>query len=379
MTSNTCKQDESCEAADQRRVPTPANRLCLDYAAAADRLGAPVTPIVDIHTHINGSHAPRIYNRVRTLFGVERIYSMTRLTDVATVREIMGDAIRFIAVPDFMSKNRRHAFQEGYLEAIQAYHDLGSRIVKFWAAPRSVDYGVEVGEPGLLALDNPWRIRAMDLAQSLGMMFMTHVSDPDTWFATKYTDTSRYGVKADQYVPLERLLDTYTAPWIAAHMGGWPEDLDFLDGLLDRHPNLHLDTSATKWMIREISKHPRSRFIEFLERWRGRVLFGSDIVVIDGHLSGDPGDRPVGKLAANEREAFDLYTSRYFALRTMFETDYTGESPIADPDLAMVDPDRFDTMSAPALQGFDLPEDLLHSLYAGAAAQVVGAWELQSS
>ncbi|MHC4590503.1 MAG: hypothetical protein ACYTAQ_14535 [Planctomycetota bacterium] len=41
-------------------------------------------------------------------------------------------------------------------------------------------------------------------------------------------------------------------------------------------------------------------------------------------------------MASSPQEAFDLYASRYWALRTLFETDHVGPSPIADPDLALV-------------------------------------------
>ncbi|HRI41291.1 MAG TPA: hypothetical protein PLW54_06390, partial [Bacteroidia bacterium] len=81
---------------------------------------------------------------------------------------------------------------------------------------------------------------------------MVHIADPDTWFATRYSDARRYGTKREQYQGLERMLDRFTNPWIAAHMGGWPEDLGFLDGMLARHPNLHIDTSATKWVVRAL-------------------------------------------------------------------------------------------------------------------------------
>src|SRR5690606_2759016 len=125
--------------------------------------------------------------------------------------------------------------------------------------------------------DSPWRRRQMDLAASLGMAFMAHIADPDTWFATKYADASLYGTKRAQYDALERLAEEYPTPWLLAHMGGSPEDLSFLDGLLTRHPNLYLDTSATKWMVRELSKHETSDLAAFFERHAGRVLFGSDI------------------------------------------------------------------------------------------------------
>lgn len=90
----------------------------------------------------------------------------------------------------------------------------------------------------MFQLDAPLRVAAMELASSLGMSLMVHIADPDTWFQTRYSDAARYGTKSAQYLPLERLLDRFSAPWLAAHMGGWPEDLHFLAGILDRHPNL---------------------------------------------------------------------------------------------------------------------------------------------
>lgn len=354
--------------------PTAANRLLLDYRAEAARLGPPPAPIIDVHSHINGARAARIYRATRDLYGVTTTYSMTQLAEAAHVREALGETIRFIAVPEYMSQDRRRAMREGFLENIEAFHKLGSRIVKFWAAPRSRDFAEEVGDGDYAPLDSEWRMRAMEHASSLGMMFMTHVADPDTWFKTKYADASRYGTKASHYLPLERVLDRFSAPWIAAHMGGWPEDLNFLDGLLARHDNLSLDTSATKWMVRELSLHSRERIIEFLTRWRGRVLFGSDIVTMDSHLTPDAGPRGMGEQASSEQEAFDLYASRYWALRTMWETGYDGESPIADPDLMMVDPGRHDAMSAPRLVGKSIPADLLKSLYHDAAANLLDSW-----
>ncbi len=78
-------------------------------------------------------------------------------------------------------------------------------------------------------------------------------------------------------------------------------------------------------------------------------------------------------LANSPETAFDLYASRYYALRTMFETSYKGESPIADPDLKMVDPVKYDDMAAPQLQGFAFPRDLLADLYRNAAAKLMNS------
>jgi hypothetical protein len=303
-------------------------------------------------------------------FGVVRTWSQSQMVEAAGVREALGDRVRFIAIPDYMAEDRLRAHTTGFLENIRRWHgEFGARIVKFWNAPRIVDYLDEEGRRGVAGLDSAWRRRQADLAADLGMSFMTHVGDPDTWFRAKYTDEAKYGTMAAQYAPLERMVSTYRAPWIAAHLGGWPEDLEFLSGLLSRHENLYLDTSATKWIVREVSKHPREEVRAFLARWEGRVLFGSDIVTHDEHLRANDPEKAVfgANLADGPEAAFDLYASRYWALRTLWETDYEGESPIADPDLAMTAPERFDAMSAPRLVGMGVKGGVLESLYAGAA------------
>jgi predicted TIM-barrel fold metal-dependent hydrolase len=351
----------------------PSNRLGLDYAAEASRLGPPPTPIVDVHTHVNGRRAAQLLLRACDLYGVERVYSMTAFEQADDIRAIFGNRIRFIAIPDWWAKeDRRHVQTWGYVDRIAEWHERGARIAKFWTAPRSIDTARELGDPNLLRLDSPSRLAALEAATRLGMVIMAHIADPDTWFSTKYCDASIYGAKRDHYIPLERMLDRFTQPWIVAHMGGWPENLDFLAGLLDRHPNLNLDTSACKWQVREWSKHPRDRLAAFFQRFRGRILFGSDIVTADDHLDAGAKETEMQRKAASEHEAFDLYASRYWAYRTMLETDFEGESPIADPDLAMIDPSRHTEQDAPVLRGLNLPVDLLSEMYGGAARRVLG-------
>ncbi len=351
---------------------TAANRLGLDYAAEAERMPAPV-PIIDVHTHITGPRAARVYARVAQLYGVSMTYSMTQLAHLDTVREAMGGRIRFIAVPNHRSDDLKHAVTDGFLEQIEAFHARGERLIKIWAAPRGRDIGDEKGFPSAFRFEAPHNRAAMELAARLGMVIMVHIGDPDTWFATKYADVARYGTKKDQYAPFEAALDAVATPFIAAHLGGWPEDLEFLAGLLERHPNLHLDTSATKWMVREVSRHEREAVMEFLTRWSGRILFGSDIVASDEHLGyAGEGDPPVAQISGTEDEIFDLYASRYWALRVMWEQDYAGASPIADPDLALVDPKRHDEMDAPTLRGKRLPVELLRVLYHDAAEALLG-------
>jgi predicted TIM-barrel fold metal-dependent hydrolase len=349
--------------------PTAANRLLMDYRREAIDLGSPPVPIIDAHTHINGAEAATLFAEVMDLYGIEAVWSMTALDEVESVRESLDGRFEPIAVPDFRDPDRRSAHGDGYLRRIEAYRAKGARIVKFWSAPRIVDFGEEAGDPAMLRLDGPIRRAGMQLATDLGMAIMIHIADPDTWFATKYADQSKYGDKRSQYEPLEAVVADYPVPFIAAHMGGWPEDLEFLDGLLSRHPNLHLDSSATKWIVRELSRHEPSDLIAFLKRHRGRILFGSDIVTLDEHLRTADKDTEnvMATKASNREDAFDLYASRYWSLRRLWESDHDGESPIADPDLAMVDPERHGPLDAPRLRGMSLPRSELRMLYREAA------------
>ena len=345
----------------------PSIRLGLDFAAEATGFPSLGFGIVDIHAHINGAEASSIWAPIARAYGVEKTFSMTRLEDVPLMRERFGEAIEFITIPDFMHPDRRHGHGTDYLVRIERYRELGARIVKFWNAPRFIDFGIEAGDKDLLALDGPMRVEQMRLAERLGMICMTHVADPDTWFQAKYTDTAKYGRKLDHYAPLRRALDRFGMPWIAAHMGGFPEDLGFLDRLLEAHPNLHLDTSATKWMVRELGRHTRDEIVSFLVKWRGRILFGTDTVTTDEHLREGDKASEMGRKATSREGAHDLYASRYWALRMMWEGHGEVTSPIADPDLAMVAPDRHGPLDAPPLRGLSLPPDLLRVLYRDAA------------
>lgn len=338
-------------------MPSPANLLDWDYLERA-AASPPPHPITDVHTHLHGREAVACYRDVAAAFGVEHTWSMTHLDEMETVRGILGDRVSFIAVPDYRRSDERLAVMHDFPAHVERCHAEGARIAKFFAAPRLRDAGIEIGQPGAFALDAPPRVAAMEAAVDLGMAIMVHVADPDTWFAGRYADAAVYGTKADQYEPLEALLDRFDVPWIAAHMGGWPEDLAFLDGLLSRHPRLHLDTSATKWMIRELSRHDSETLTGFLDRWQGRVLFGSDILTADDHLRDAGGTACTPSPASSLQEATELYASRYCALRTLLETSYEGPSPIEDPD----SPGGRST-----LRGAALPTDLLGMLYGRAA------------
>jgi predicted TIM-barrel fold metal-dependent hydrolase len=187
-------------------------------------------------------------------------------------------------------------------------------------------------------LDMPEIRRIIDEAVARKMIIMSHVGDPDTWYnGPKYAEIEKFGTREKHYQIWEETL-AYIPPtqiWVGAHLGGNPENLPRLQSLLDRFPNLNLDCSATKWMVREISKQ-RDAAREFFIRNQDRILFGSD------QVSGD-------------ERGFDFLASRFWSHRKLWETAYVGPSPILDPD---VPPDN-----QPTIRGLALPDVVLQKMY----------------
>ena len=348
-----------------------SNRLRLNYELEAQSFAEIQGGIIDIHSHIQGSQAARLYAKAAAHYGVTLTYSMTPLPEIEAVKEVLGEKIRFIAIPQFHSKDLYAAFGVEYIRDLPAFKEHGATIVKFWNAPRIYEASSESFIRNPFRINSSYRRDAMKAAMDLGMTFMAHIGDPDTWFATKYRDAQKYGTKRQQYQDFEEVLESFPVTWIAAHMGGYPEDLVFLSQLLERHQNLYLDCSATKWIVRELSKHPTQELNQFFTRWRGRILFGSDIVTRESHLTEGQSANEMDGKASSESEAYDLYASRYWALRTLLESSYHGESPIADPDLYLIDALRYSPLDAPVMRGCKLDSTTLGFIYRDAALKIL--------
>lgn len=303
-------------------------------------------PIIDIHTHVMitrpgdplsgpplGEGPDGSIAQAETMlalgreYGVEKTYTMCFPDDIPWLRERFGPAIAFNGI---INKKSIDDPDDIAYKLLDRFLELGAEIIKFWAAPRGVDRG--------LLLDTPWRVECAKRAQAAGIrVMMVHVADPDTWFEKVYTDPQKYGTKADQYVRLRRLLEEFPdLKWIGAHMGGDPEHPDHLQELLENYPHFYIDTSATKWQVREVSQRADA-ITNLICRFPDRFLFGTDLVT--RHTL-----KP------------EHYASRYWCQRMLWESDWQGHSPIADPDHTGSGP-------TPLLRGLHLPLDVIEKVY----------------
>lgn len=317
--------DEDAPRTAERR--SPANRLGLDYRDVPTRKVA--CPVIDVHTHVHAGPSVAAFLEAATLYGISRIVTMTPLDDLDRLSAEIRERLDLIAIPRWRDIRRAEEFRDGWLRDLDAFRERGARLMKFWMAPPMR------GKHGL-TLDHDFLQPVINRALDLDYEFMVHIADPSAWFAPggKYADHAAFGSKDDQYPQLEWFLERVRPrSVIAAHMGGSIEEPDRLQDLLDRHENLVLDSSATKWIVRGVAAQPEA-LRAFMIRNADRILFGSDVVVAD-------------------KFDFEHYASRYWVHQMMWESAYRGESPIEDPDAD--DP--------PRLAGLDLPADVLHKLY----------------
>jgi predicted TIM-barrel fold metal-dependent hydrolase len=267
---------------------------------------------------------------VGTEFGITQTVTMCPADDITPLRERFGDQLAFNAM---IHKRSSDETDEQALANLEHFLELGIKIVKLWSAPRGRERG--------LFIDAPWRIDAVKRARSAGVrIVMVHVADPDVWFRTVYADAAKFGTKPEQYVGLERMMQLFPdLIWIGAHMAGDAEHPEHLQELLEKYPYFYIDTSATKWQVREVS--PRAEAHRALiTKFPDRFLFGSDLVT-------------------RHQLTREHYVSRYWCQRTLWESDWSGQSPIADADYTPPDGGP----STPILRGVSLPPEVIDSVY----------------
>jgi hypothetical protein len=295
-------------------------------------------PIIDAHTHTDNADEAQLLVRVAADFGIKRLVGVAPLEAIPDLQRAFGDSYRAIVRTNQGLVSTPDRFTRENVHRVRAAAGLGAVGAKFWFAPRFFsESGWRLNHPALAPV--------FETLSELDLVALVHIADPDCFFENQYADRLRYGTKADQYEPLEAVLAAFPRLKVqVAHFGGDPEHLDHVTRLLEKYPNLMIDSSATKWMARELGRRPADSRA-FIVRWADRLLFGSDLVVF------------------GDARAVD-YASRYWALRWLWEGE--GERPSPVPDPCAADP------AHPQVRGLALPDDVLAKLYTTNAQRWLG-------
>jgi predicted TIM-barrel fold metal-dependent hydrolase len=222
------------------------------------------------------------------------------------------------------------------LDEISKLRDQGYSLAKSWFGPRWRDYIEDV--PRDFRINHPKLDHVFQALEDNGIPLIIHMGDPDTYYASHYQDSEKYGTKEEHLIQLEDVLSRHPKlKFQIPHFGSQPEihRLPDLSRWMDEFPNVVVDTASSRWMARELSKDTE-KARDFMLKYSDRVLFGTD-------LFAGRGDR-------------DYFSGRYVAQRILWETD-ERDTPLPFPDA-----DTKDT-GGTFINGLDLPLSVLGKLY----------------
>jgi predicted TIM-barrel fold metal-dependent hydrolase len=280
--------------------------LLKDYRPAVSlvvpRTGVPraAFPVIDVHTHAWMSHigSPAdVAAWVRTMdeVGVEKSVVFTEATGAEFDRlarlflsayptrfqVYCGIDVSAIDAPDYAAR--------AAAELVRCYNHgargVGELTDKGW--------GLQASEkdarprPQRLRLDDPRLDAFWNKCAELHIPANVHIADhPSCWQplgptqerTPDFQSFNLYGKDVPSYEELlasrDRVLARHRGTtFIFCHLSNQGNDMASLALALDRHPNMYLDISARDY---EIGRQPRTARA-FLERYRGRVMFGTDM------------------------------------------------------------------------------------------------------
>ncbi|GAA2753979.1 amidohydrolase family protein [Amnibacterium kyonggiense] len=199
--------------------------------------------------------------------------------------------------------------EQALVQQVRAAADAGAAGIKVWK-----DLGLEVtdAQDVLVLPDDPRLDAVWEEMGAQGLPVWWHIGDPVAFFEPVDGGNENVEILAAHpewahagpgIPPLGRLLDAMTAvvsshprtTFVAVH-AGCAEDLGWVDRLLTRHPNVHIDIAAR---LAQLGRQPRATRA-LIEQHPDRVLFGTD------RFPADDAEYPLHfRFLETEDESFD--------------------------------------------------------------------------
>jgi len=258
-------------------------------------------PVIDVHNHVNDARTPD-KERIPPAKVVEMMDNCN-LQKIVILTGGWGEALQ--KVVDQMVKpypDRFAVFVQLDWTNLDA-PDFAQQMV------RQIDDAVVRGARGLkitkelgllvryksgklLTVDDPRLDPIWAECGRLGIPVAIHVTDPEAFFHPLDATNERFEELIDnpdwsfygpQFPSKESIIEARdrmfakhpNTTFISLHVGNWPEDLDYVSDLLNRHPNVVVEIGAR---VAELGRQPRRARRFFLE-YQDRILFGTDFSV----------------------------------------------------------------------------------------------------
>ncbi len=325
--------------------------------------------IFDSHTHITPlaesvNSALRIFEAAGVAkFAVksagtpgEPRYIMTR-----RIAEVLGDKMAFFINLDWEDVDDPGWGKREADRLEQAMKDGASGVKIF----KALGLGVRFKNEKLMRVDDKRMEPIWRRAGEVGAIVAWHVADPVAFFKPVDEKNERYGelsmapewsFHGKDYPSHEELLAQRDKVlrsfpktiFLGIHLANHPEDLDYVDRLLDSCPNLFVDVAAR---LGEIGRHEAAKTRKFFIKHQDRILFGSDLIVTPrGMQLGSVSEEP-----PTFKDALKFYADH----RRFFET--------ADRNIPHPTPSQ----GPWTINAINLPRDVLGKLYQTNAEKLI--------
>jgi predicted TIM-barrel fold metal-dependent hydrolase len=325
---------------------------------------------VDVHTHVAPDAVPRLIG-LMDAHGIDVVVNLSGGTpgrglelQLAAAATHPGRIIVFANL-DWRLARLGPGYGRAMADDLARARQLGARGVKI---PKGLGLGFVDAGGRLIAVDDPELDPVFERAGELGMPVAIHTGDPVAFWRAPTPDNERFAELSahpewsfhgaavpsweELFAALERRIARHPrTTFISVHFGNAPEDPARVAALLERHPNLYVDTAAR---IPEIGRHPAEQMRRLFEAHADRILFGTDLGVgadPDALMLGSTGEAPP---TAADVERFFSATWRYFE---------TSDRGFAHPT-----PIQGDW----TIDGIGLPDEVLRRVYAGNADRLLG-------
>jgi predicted TIM-barrel fold metal-dependent hydrolase len=348
-------------------------------AAAAKTRAAARFARIDSHTHISPDGVERALQIMET-WGIVGMVNLSGMspgpphhgleTQLAAARA-SGGRIAVFANAGFMKALRmanagiRADYGNVMAEELALSKQLGAIGLKI---PKGLGLGYPTPDgKRVLPVDDPGLDPLFEKAGELGMPVAIHTGDPKAFWLPADAKNERWDeLQAhpewsfrgqpvpsweELYAAFERRVARHPkTTFIGVHFGNDPEDPDHVAQMLDKYPNLYIDTAAR---VPEIGRQDAAKMRLFYEKYQDRILFGTDLGVAaeqDGMMYGSNGANPP---TLEDEARYFTSTWRYFETR-----DKQFESPTPIQGRWKID-------------GVGLPEAILRKIYFENAARVL--------
>ena len=337
-------------------------------------------PVIDVHTHmtfaaVNTNGVP-MSEKMKFLAEPADILAVMDRRNIHTLVDLTGgfgqglvDTVQKYHVPHpdrfiiftepWYPKSNQPGYAQFQAAAIEKAHKAGARGLKILKT-LGLYLRESVTSGPLVKIDDKRFDPMWEACGSLNMPVFIHTADPDAFFLpttrfneryeelNNHPDWSFYG---KDFPPKRELLEARNrvfarhprTQFVGLHIANHPEHLAGVAELLDRLPNVHVETAAR---INELGRQSRNSR-KFFDKYQDRIMFGTDAV-----------PPPYGNITPQQIFGDKLYQIYYRFLET--EDEYFDYAPAPTPPQG-----RWE------ISGIGLPDTILRKVYYENAARLL--------